>query len=296
MRLLHRPKLVVGILVLLSLQPQPVAFFDHRVLAQAQAPSTAQPQATGSGTQDVSQLQAQLQQAQDKLKDWPDLARYRDANSQVLAPAPKEDRVVFMGDSITDSWGRKFGKFFPGKPYVNRGISGQTTPQMLIRFRPDVIALRPKVVVILAGTNDIAGNTGPTTLEAIEGNLASMAELATANGIRVVLASLLPVCDYIKPQTPRRPTEKILAVNAWMKDYAAKNGFIYLDYYSAMLDDKKMFKQELTYDGLHPNDAGYEVMAPLAEKAIVAALRPATRKTSARRGPLPARDFSWSAW
>ena len=276
MRLLHRPKLVVGILVLLSLQPQPVAFFDHRVLAQAQAPSTAQPQATGSGTQDVSQLQAQLQQAQDKLKDWPDLARYRDANSKVLAPAPKEDRVVFMGDSITDSWGRKFGKFFPGKPYVNRGISGQTTPQMLIRFRPDVIALRPKVVVILAGTNDIAGNTGPTTLEAIEGNLASMAELATANGIRVVLASLLPVCDYIKPQTPRRPTEKILAVNAWMKDYAAKNGFIYLDYYSAMLDDKKMFKQELTYDGLQPNDAGYEVMAPLAEKAIVAALHGAS--------------------
>ena len=279
MRPLHRPKLVLEVLVLLSLgqvsvQPQSVARFEKGVLAQA--PSTVQPQATGAGTQDVSQLQAQLQQAQDKLKDWPDLARYRDANSQVLAPAPEEDRVVFMGDSITDSWGRKNGKFFPGKPYVNRGISGQTTPQMLIRFRPDVIALRPKVVVILAGTNDIAGNTGPTTLEAIEGNLTSMAELARANGVRVVLASLLPVCDYIRPQTQRRPTEKIVAVNAWMKDYAAKNGFIYLDYYSAMLDDKKMFKQELTYDGLHPNDAGYEVMAPLAEKAIVAALHGAS--------------------
>jgi len=297
MRPLHRCKLVVKIFVLLSLaqisvQPQSVAGFGNMVLAQAQAPSTVQPQATGAGIQDVSQLQAQLQQAQDKLKDWPDLARYRDANSQVLPLAPEEDRVVFMGDSITDSWGRKNGKFFPGKPYVNRGISGQTTPQMLIRFRPDVIALRPKVVVILAGTNDIAGNTGPTTLEAIEGNLISMAELARANGIRVVLASLLPVCDYIRPQTPRRPTEKILAVNAWMKDYAAKNGFIYLDYYSAMLDDNKMFKQELTYDGLHPNDAGYEVMAPLAEKAIVAGLRPAKRKTGARRGPLPARGFS----
>jgi lysophospholipase L1-like esterase len=127
-------------------------------------------------------------------------------------------------------------------------------------------------VVILAGTNDIAGNTGPTTLEAIEDNLASMAELARANGIHVVLASLLPVCDYIKPQTPRRPNEKILALNGWMKDYAAKNGFVYLDYFSATLDDNKMLKQELTYDGLHPNDAGYEVMAPLAEKAIVRAL------------------------
>jgi lysophospholipase L1-like esterase len=281
MRPLHRPKLVVGVFVLLSLgqlcaHPQYVSPLANSVLAHSQTPATAQPQATGAGTQEASQLQAQLQQAQDKLKDWPDLARYRDENAQVPAPAPKEDRVIFMGDSITDSWGRKYGKFFPGKPYVNRGISGQTTPQMLIRFRPDVIALRPKVVVILAGTNDIAGNTGPTTLEAIEGNLTSMAELAKANGIHVVLASVLPVCDYIRPQTPRRPTEKILAVNAWMKDYAAKNGFIYLDYYSAMLDDKKMFKQELTYDGLHPNDAGYEVMAPLAEKAIVVALHGAS--------------------
>jgi len=159
---------------------------------------------------------------------------------------------------------------------------------MLVRFRPDVIALRPKVVVILAGTNDIAGNTGPTTLEAIEGNLASMAELAKANGIRVVLASLLPVCDYIKPQTPRRPTEKILALNTWMKDYATKNGFIYLDYYSGMLDDNEMFKQELTYDGLHPNEAGYEAMAPLAEKAIVAALHGAS---SVAPGKSPAKVF-----
>jgi lysophospholipase L1-like esterase len=276
MRPLHRPKLVVGVFVLLSLgqlcvQPQSVA-----PVAQTQTSATPQPQASSADTTGQSQLQSQLQQAQDKLKDWPDLARYRDANSQVLPPAPQEDRVVFMGDSITDSWGRRYGKFFPEKPYINRGISGQTTPQMLIRFRPDVIALRPKVVVILAGTNDIAGNTGPTTLEAIEGNLASMAELARANGIRVVLASLLPVCDYIKPQTPRRPPEKILALNAWMKDHSAKNGFIYLDYYSAMLDDNKMLKQELTYDGLHPNDAGYEFMAPLAEKAIVAALHGAS--------------------
>ncbi|MDQ2898510.1 MAG: SGNH/GDSL hydrolase family protein [Acidobacteriota bacterium] len=204
--------------------------------------------------------------------DWPNLARYHSADSTVSAPKPGENRVVFMGDSITDNWGRKYGKFFPGKPYINRGIGGQTTPQMLIRFHPDVIALKPKVVVILAGTNDIAGNTGPTTLEAIEDNLMSMSDLAKENGIRVVLASVMPVCDYIKPQTGRRPPEKILALNTWMKDYAAKNGYVYLDYYSAMLDDKQMLKREITDDGLHPNDAGYDVIAPLAEKAIATAL------------------------
>jgi lysophospholipase L1-like esterase len=206
------------------------------------------------------------------VTDWPNLARYHDANATLAPAASSENRVVFMGDSITDAWGRQHGQFFPGKPYVNRGISGQTTPQMLIRFRPDVIALKPKVVVFLAGTNDIAGNTGPMTLEAIEDNLASMAELAQANNIKVVLGSVLPVCDYIKPQTERRPPAKVIALNAWIKDYAAKNGFIYLDYYSAMLDDKELFRKELTYDGLHPNDAGYEVMEPLAEKAIAAAL------------------------
>ena len=143
---------------------------------------------------------------------------------------------------------------------------------MLIRFRPDVIALKPKAVVILAGTNDIAGNTGPMTLEQIEDNLTSMAELARANNIRVVLSSVMPVSDDIKPQTERRPPGKIVALNAWIKDYASKNGLVYLDYYSAMLDDKQMFRKELTYDGLHPNSAGYDVMQPLAEKAIAAAL------------------------
>jgi len=215
-------------------------------------------------------LASAAQTLANQLEDWNQLGRYHADNEKLKAQPADPQRVVFMGDSITDGW--KLTQFFPGKPYVNRGISGQTTPQMLIRFRPDVIALRPKVVVFLAGTNDIAGNTGPMTLEAIEDNLASMAELATANNIKVVLSSVLPVCDYIKLQTERRPPEKVIALNAWIKDYAARNGFVYLDYYSAMLDDKQMFRKELTYDGLHPNDAGYEVMAPLAEKAIAAAL------------------------
>jgi lysophospholipase L1-like esterase len=177
-----------------------------------------------------------------------------------------------MGDSITDGWGKKYGQFFPGKPYINRGISGQTTPQMLIRFRPDVIALKPKVVVILAGTNDIAGNTGPSSLEMIEDNMASMVELAQKNGIKVVLSSVMPVCDYIRNQTRQRPNETIVAFNNWMKEYAAAHNAVYLDYYTPMLDDKGVFKQELTYDGLHPNSAGYDVMMPLAQMAIDKAL------------------------
>jgi lysophospholipase L1-like esterase len=155
---------------------------------------------------------------------------------------------------------------------VNRGISGQTTPQMLIRFHPDVIALKPKVVVILAGTNDIAGNTGPMTLEQIEDNFVSMVQLAKTNGIKVVLCSVMPISDDFQVWTDRRPPEKIVALNTWLKAYAAKNGFVYLDYYSAMIDERKMFKRELTYDGLHPRNAGYEVMGPLAEKAITQAL------------------------
>src|SRR5204862_3252853 len=176
----------------------------------------------------------------------PQLARYHDANGKLAPGAKNEARVVFMGDSITDSWQNpKFGGFFPGKPYVDRGISGQTTPQMLIRFRSDVIALQPKVVVILAGTNDIAGNTGPMTLAAIEDNLTSMFDLAHANGIRVVFASLLPISDYEKNKdgqpiirTKQRPPEQIVSLNDWMKKYATTHGGIYLDYYSAMADDK----------------------------------------------------------
>jgi lysophospholipase L1-like esterase len=233
------------------------------VWAQAPAPAPA----------DEAALRKAYDAAQKRLQDWPQLSRYHAANATVAPPAAGENRVVFMGDSITDGWGRKNKDFFPGKPYFNRGISGQTTPQMLIRFRPDVIALKPKVVVILAGTNDIAGNTGPSTLEMIEDNLSSMADLAKANGIKVVFSSVMPVCDYHRPQTERRPPEKIIALNTWMKRYAEKNGYVYLDYYTPMLDDTGMLKKEITADGLHPNDAGYAIMTPLVEKAIAEALK-----------------------
>jgi lysophospholipase L1-like esterase len=248
-------------------------------LAEAQTPPDAKsspvpapPVGPVASTPDAQTLQTELARDRKTLQDWPQLDRYREANSQLAAPAPGEARVVFMGDSITDAWGRSHGKFFPGKPYLNRGISGQTTPQMLVRFRQDVIALQPKLVVILAGTNDIAGNTGPETLPEIEGYLTSMTQLAQANGIRVVLSSVMPVCDYIKPQTQRRPPAKITELNTWIKDFSGRNGFSYLDYYTPMLDDRGMLKQDLTYDGLHPNDAGYSVMEPLAAKAIETAL------------------------
>jgi lysophospholipase L1-like esterase len=257
-------------------------------LANAQQQNPATPgtraqenAAAGADCKDLPQIANRLDSANKRLQDWAQLDRYREPNAQLPAPAKGEDRVVFMGDSITDGWSNpQFGGFFPGKPYVNRGISGQATPQMLVRFRPDVIALQPRVVVILAGTNDLAGNTGPISVEETEGNLASMAELAKAHGLRVVLSSVMPVSDVIvNPrggtflQTARRPPEKILAVNQWIKKYADEHGYVYLDYFSAMVDDKGAFKSELTYDGLHPNAQGYAVMAPLAEKSIDQALQ-----------------------
>jgi lysophospholipase L1-like esterase len=208
----------------------------------------------------------------DRLRDdWASLARYREANEQLGPPRPGEQRVVFYGNSITDAWARYFDTMFPNKPYVGRGISGQTTPQMLVRFRQDVIDLEPAVVVILAGTNDIAGNTGPSTQAMIEDNLISMVELAKANGIRVVLSSVLPAYDY--PWRPGlEPARKIVALNAWMRDYAATHDVVYLDYHSAMADEHQGLRAELSEDGVHPNQAGYRIMAPLAERAIAAAL------------------------
>jgi lysophospholipase L1-like esterase len=203
--------------------------------------------------------------------DWAYLKRYQAENATLAAPRAREKRVVFMGNSITEGWAKYFPSMFAGKPYVNRGIGGQTTPQMLVRFRQDVIALKPAVVVILAGTNDIAGNTGPSTVEMIEDNLASMAELAKANGIAVVLSSVLPVYDY--PWRPGlEPAPKIVALNTWMKEYASSHGAVYLDYHTPMADERHGMKADLASDGVHPNEAGYRIMAPLAEKAIAEAL------------------------
>jgi lysophospholipase L1-like esterase len=211
--------------------------------------------------------------------DWALLEKYRDANRALATPASGENRVVFMGDSITEGWGIKAappapdrGDFFPGKPYINRGISGQTTPQMLVRFRQDVIDLKPKVVVILAGINDIAGNTGPETQDQIAGYLTSMAELARANGIRVVLCSVLPAIDF-PWHRGLEPAPKVRALNAWMKDYAAKNRFVYVDYYDSMATPDGGLKPDLGSDGVHPVKAGYDIMAPLAEAGIEQALR-----------------------
>jgi lysophospholipase L1-like esterase len=207
------------------------------------------------------------------MDDFGELRRYRAANAKLAAPAAGERRVVFYGDSITDIW--PFDRYFAGKPYVNRGISGQTTPQMLVRFRQDVLDLRPAVVVILAGTNDIAGNTGPMTLEETEGHLTSMAELARASGIRVVLSSVIPVHNYTAASEvafPLRPPAKIAEINRWLQGYCKANGLVYLDYAGAMSDDKGFLRRELAEDGLHPNKAGYDIMAPLVEKAIAQAL------------------------
>ena len=205
-------------------------------------------------------------------QDWPNLGRYRKDNDSLGLPKEDEKRIVFMGNSITEGWGRICPDFFANKPYVNRGISGQTTPQMLVRFRADVINLKPEVVLILAGTNDIAGNTGPSTLEMITDNIFSMAELAQANGIKVILCSTLPAFDY--PWKPGlEPAEKIYKLNEMIKTYADEHDMIYLDYYEKMVDNKKGLKAEFTNDGVHPIEAGYRVMEPLAEKAIKKALK-----------------------
>src|SRR6266481_4784469 len=267
------------------------ALFLYPAFSRAQATPDAAPL-----SKQVANLEERLARDEKTLLDWPNLARYREANASLVPPAAGERRVVFMGDSITDMWVLpRFGEFFPGKPYIGRGIGGQTTPQMLLRFRPDVLALQPHVVLVLAGTNDIAGNTGPMTLEEIEGNLASMAELARANGIRVVLSSVMPVSDYVHDREGnpvdmriKRAPEKILELNAWIRKHAAVNDHVYLDYFSAMVDDKGLLKKELSEDGLHPNAAGYAVMAPLAEKAIQAARgeTAATDCSSCREAPV----------
>lgn len=206
-----------------------------------------------------------------EAQDWANLNRFREENEKLAPARTCEDRVVFMGNSITAGWITQVPEFFSGRAYINRGISGQTTPQMLVRFRQDVIHLRPKVVVILAGINDIAGNTGPSTLEMIEDNLHSMTELAQANGIQVVLCSVLPAYDF--PWRPgQQPAEKVVELNRRIQAYASKVGAVYCDYFSAMADERNGLPKELSADGVHPNKAGYAVMAPIVENAIARAL------------------------
>jgi lysophospholipase L1-like esterase len=219
----------------------------------------------------VAAIESRLAAYRKLLADWGGLTRYGSEDSEIKPPAPGENRVVFIGDQITEAWGRG-SRFFPGRPYLNRGISGQTSPQMLVRFRQDVIALKPTVVVIQAGTNDIAGATGPATRGTLSDYIMSMTELAKANSIRVVLASITPVCDCSTVQTDLRPPAKIADWNDWLKQYAASSGSTYLDYYSSLAVGRNL-RPELTVDGVMPNDAGYAVMAKLAEQAIDSAIK-----------------------
>ncbi|MDR6671826.1 SGNH/GDSL hydrolase family protein [Xanthomonas sp. 1678] len=247
----------------------------HPALAQSVTPAAdaLQGKVDALYTRAPNTLQAKdVAELQRRLLDWAQLDRYRADNAALAPPAAGERRVVFYGDSITDMWGRSEGtRFFPGKPYVNRGISGQTTAQMLVRFRQDVIDLKPAAVVILAGTNDLAGNTGLSTQRMIEDNLRSMAELAQANHIKLVLASVLPVSDY--PWRPGlQPAEKIGALNAWIKQYAESHGAVYLDYHTRMRNRQGGLDKALANDGVHPTAAGYALMAPLAQQAVERAL------------------------
>jgi acyl-CoA thioesterase I len=239
------------------------------MLGQTGAVNTAAPQtAAQAPVQTDAQKMAAMQK---KLDDWPQLGRYRDANAALAAPSAGEQRVVFYGDSITDAWAKDPATFFPGKPYVGRGISGQTTPQMLVRFQQDVVHLKPAVVLILAGTNDIAGNTGPSTPEMMEDNFESMTAIARANNIKVVVSSILPADRYAwKPGV--LPAEQIRAMNARLKAMCEREGLVYLDYYSAMANAQGGLDPDLAKDGVHPTAKGYAVMSPLAEKAIAAAL------------------------
>lgn len=216
-------------------------------------------------------MAALFQTGMAQSQDWANLGKYQEQNAKLAAPAADEDRVVFMGNSITEGWYNHHPEFFDKTPYVDRGISGQTTPQMVLRFQQDVVALQPKVVVILAGTNDIAGNTGPTTLEQIMDNMKSMVQLAKANNIKVVLCSVLPAFDY--PWAPgKEPNVKIPKLNGMLEAYAEEADVIYLDYFAAMDDGNNGLPKELSKDGVHPTDAGYAIMEPLVEKAIKKAL------------------------
>ena len=203
-----------------------------------------------------------------KSLDWANLARYEDYNLKVGLPKKDERRVVFMGDSITEEWSNLYPEYFTEKGYINRGIGGQTTPQMLIRFKPDVVDLKPEIVVILAGTNDIAGNTGPSNAKMITDNIFSMAEIAKAYQMKVVLSSILPVYEYDWAREIKDPPSTIQAVNDALKQYASDHGLIYLDYFSSMVDERQGLNSDYTSDGVHPNESGYTLMSSLAEEVL----------------------------
>jgi lysophospholipase L1-like esterase len=259
---------LAGLLVAAGLTAQ-----EAGTVPETKAPGQAAAPAHAQVAPAAAQASAAKMTREEQIKnDWPWLGRFKEVDLALGPPAAGEDRVVFMGDSITEGWKIEGPEgTFPGKPYVNRGISGQTTPQMVLRFHQDVVRLKPKVVVILAGINDIAGNTGPMTLEETEDNLAAMAELATANGIRVVLCSVLPAFDF--PWRPGlAPAAKVVALNEWIKAYAAEKGYVYVDYYSPMKDERGGLPETLSHDGVHPLPAGYAIMAPLTEAGIEKAL------------------------
>ena len=226
---------------------------------------------TSSGLS-VAELERRLNACTRLVRDWAGLTHYGSDNAELSAPSPGADRVVFFGDQITEAWGRSKTSFFQGKPYVNRGIAGQTTAQMLVRFRQDVVSLKPQAVIIQGGTNDIASLLSPGTEALVLDNIRSMTEIARANGIRVIIASVTPVCDCVSEQTSTRPQGKLIGLNGALRDYAAESGVVFLNYYAALVNGRD-FKAELTADGVLPNDAGYAVMAPLAEQAIERALK-----------------------
>lgn len=237
---------------------------------QAAASSAPAPTVSSAGRHPAAYYNWKKAHDAQLLVDFGDLERFKHADAALPVPRPQDQRVVFMGDSITQDWSLE--KSFPGKPYINRGISGQTSPQMLVRFRQDAIDLKPKVVLILAGTNDIMENTGPMTTEESGAMIASMADLATANNIQVVLCSVLPSSEFAwSPDL--KPAPKIVELNAWIKNYAAEKGYVYVDYYSALTDEHGGLPLRLSEDGVHPIAAGFAIMAPLAQAGIQEALR-----------------------
>lgn len=235
-------------------------------------------QTPGPTPDELTREKQRADRLQARYNDFANLARYAKANSETRPPVKGENRVVFLGDSITDSW--KLAEYFPNQPYLNRGISGQTTPQMLLRMQPDVIAHKPKAMVLLAGTNDISANTGPVTNEFIEGNIRSMVDIALANGVNVILSSIMPISDHNKNaqgnpiiRSVQRPPDRILALNKWIRSFCEKKGLVFLDYFSAMVDEQGFLRAELANDGLHPNAEGYKIMQKLAAEAIAKALK-----------------------